>query len=248
MSTAPAYPSPRVASSHKPIRDLMRRLQRGPAPTLLVIAAGLCMGGVTALALFATKPLVVALPIAGLLLVIPTFVVRDKRLYWLGVLLFALQFEIEKNLNDGLAVINELNIDYTLWHFTFQVHATDLVLTVLLFYWYLETVFKRQRPYFPRIAWLVVGFLGFCLLSLRCGTLAIPGAGGNFAPAEIFPCLSVRRQQRQQQAGFTPRDNHGGYDSHHSGSRDGREVRDRLAAAAGVRRCATGRRSTSSNT
>ncbi len=166
MPTFPAYPSPRVASAYRPIHDFVRRLQRGPAPTALLIAAGLCMGGMTALVLFATKPLFVALPIGGLLVVMPTFVIRDKRMYWLGVFLFALQFEIHKNLNDGLAVIDRLNIDYTLWHFTFQVHATDLVLMVLLFYWYTETVFKGQRPYFPRAAWLVVGFLGFCLLSL----------------------------------------------------------------------------------
>lgn len=175
MSTVPAYPSPRVASSYKPIRDLVRRLQRGPAPTLLLIAGGLCMGGMTALVLFATKPLVVALPIAGLLLVMPTFVVRDKRLYWLGVLLFAVQFELHKNLNDGLAVIDRLNIDYTLWHFTFQVHATDLILLVLMFYWYAETVFKGHRPYFPRPAWLLVGFLGFCLASLVAAPSAYLG-------------------------------------------------------------------------
>jgi hypothetical protein len=153
----------------------VRRLQRGPALVALLVALGACMGGVTALVLFATKPLIVALPIAGLLIVMPTFVIRDKRMYWFGVFLFALQFEIHKNLNDGLAVIDRLNIDYTLWHFTFQVHATDLILTVLLFYWYAETVFKGQRPYFPRAAWLVVGFLGFCLLSLVAAPSAYLG-------------------------------------------------------------------------
>ena len=124
------------------------------------------MGAMTALVLFATKPLVVALPIAGLLLVMPTFVIRDKRHYWLGVFLFALQFEIQKNLNDGLAVRNLLNIDYTLWHFTFQVHATDVILAVLLFYWYIDLARRTQRPYFPRAGWLLIGFLGFCVLSL----------------------------------------------------------------------------------
>ena len=161
-----AYSPPRVASLKASIDELSRRLQSGPALGALLVAAGACLGAITALVLFATKPLFVVLPIAGLLLVMPTFVIRDKRLYWLGVLLFALQFEIEKNLNDGLAVIDRLNIDYTLWHFTFQVHVTDLILLILLFYWYAETVFNRQRLYYPRAAWLVVGFLGFCLMSL----------------------------------------------------------------------------------
>ena len=165
-ATNHAYSPPRVASLNRSINDLSRRLQSGPALIALLVAVGACLGAMTALVLFATKPLFVALPIAGLLVVMPTFVIRDKRLYWLGVLLFALQFEIEKNLNDGLAVIDRLNIDYTLWHFTFQVHVTDLILLVLLFYWYVETVFKGQRPYFPRAGWLVIAFLASCLLSL----------------------------------------------------------------------------------
>jgi hypothetical protein len=133
------------------------------------------MGAMMALFLYVTKPLLVALPIAGLLVVMPTFLIRDKRLYWLGVFLLTLQFEISKNLNNGLAVIDRLNIDYTLWHFTFQIHATDLILTVLLFYWYAETLFKGQRPYFPRAAWLVVGFFGFSLLSLVAAPSAYLG-------------------------------------------------------------------------
>ena len=175
MSTYPAYPPPRVASPNGPISNVLRRLQYGPSPVVLLIVLGGGLGALMALVLYVTKPLLIALPIAGLLLVMPTFVIRDKRLYWLGVLLLTLQFEISKNLNNGLAVVDRLNIDYTLWHFTFQVHATDLILIVLLFYWYVETVSKGQRPYFPRAAWLVVGFFGFCLLSLAAAPSAYLG-------------------------------------------------------------------------
>lgn len=124
------------------------------------------MGVLTGLVLYVTKPLLVALPIAGLLLVMPTFVIRDKRQYWLGVFLFALQFEILKNINDGLAVIEKLRIDYTLYHFTFEIRATDFVLAVLLFYWYTESLLRGRSVYFPRAAWLIVAFFGFCLISL----------------------------------------------------------------------------------
>src|SRR5687767_15108727 len=122
LSTYPAYPPPRVASLNASINDLLRHLPRGPMFVALLVAIGGGMGAMMALVLFATKLTFAALPIAALLIVIPTFLIRDKRLYWLGVLLFTVQFEIEKNLNDGLAVINRLNIDYTLWHFTFQIH------------------------------------------------------------------------------------------------------------------------------
>ena len=161
-----AYPQPRVASLNSSLKDLLRPFRQGPAFIALLVGAGACLGAMTALVLFATKPLAVALPIGALLLVMPTFLIRDKRQYWLGVFLFAVQFEIQKNLNDGLAVRNQLNIDYTLWHFTFQIHATDVILAVLMFYWYVDTVNKAQRPHFPRAGWLVIGFFACCVMSL----------------------------------------------------------------------------------
>ena len=165
MPSYPVYPPPRAVSLTRSLNDLLGRFPLS-ATVALPVALGGTMGFLMALALYVTKPLLVALPIVGLLVALPTLVIRDKRLYWLGVFLVTLQFEISKNLNNGLAVIDRLNVDYTLWHFTFQVHATDVVLLVLLFYWSVETAFKGQRPYFPRAAWLVVGFFGFCLLSL----------------------------------------------------------------------------------
>lgn len=166
VSTYPIYHQPRVHSIGRSLKGFARRFDRGPALAVLLFAYGGCMGVLMALALYVTKPLLIALPIAGLVVLMPTFIVRDKRLYWLGVFLLGLQFEISKNLNNGLAVIDRLKVDYTLWHFTFQVHATDVVLIVLLFYWFVETAFKRQGLYFPRAAWLVVGFFGFCFTSL----------------------------------------------------------------------------------
>ena len=161
-ATAP----PQVASLTNSLNRFLRRFPRGLVLQILSFVVGGGMGALTALVLYATKPMLVMLPIAGLLLVIPTFVIRDKRLYWFGILLFVLQFEIQKNLNDGLAVINELGVDYTLWHFTFEVRATDLILAVLLFYWYVEALLKGQRWHFPRAAWLIVGYFAFCLISL----------------------------------------------------------------------------------
>lgn len=130
----PTY-SPRVASLTASINGLLRRFPRGTVPAALSFVLGGTMGVVTALVLYVTKPLLVVLPIAGLLLVMPTFVTRDKRLYWFGVFLFTVQFEIQKNLNDALAVLDRLDVDYSLWHFTFELRATDLILMVLLYYW-----------------------------------------------------------------------------------------------------------------
>ena len=162
----PATSPPQVVSLTNSLNHFLRRFPRGVILLVLSFVLGGGMGALTALVLYATKPLLVMLPIVALLLVIPTFVICDKRLYWFGVFLFLLQFEIQKNLNDGLAVIEKLGVDYTLWHFTFEVRATDLILAVLLFYWYVEALLKGQRWYFPRAGWLIIGFFAFCLISL----------------------------------------------------------------------------------
>ena len=162
----PAHPPPQVATLTNSLNHLMRRFPHGAVPAVLSLVLGGGIGMLTALVLYVTKPLMVALPIASLLLALPTFVIRDKRLYWFGLFLFFLQFEIQKNLNDGLAVIERLGVDYTLWHFTFEVRATDLILAVLFFYWYVEALVNGKRWHFPRAAWLVVGFFVFCLISL----------------------------------------------------------------------------------
>ena len=157
---------PQVASLTHSVNHFLRRFPRGVVLAMLSFVIGGGVGALTALVLYATKPLLVMLPIAALLVVIPTFMISDKRLYWFGIFLFLLQFEIQKNLNDGLAVIERLGVDYTLWHFTFEVRATDLILAVLLFYWYVEALLKGKRWYFPRPAWLVLGFFAACLISL----------------------------------------------------------------------------------
>jgi hypothetical protein len=129
----------------------------------------LCLGGgvgiLVSLALYATKTAYVALLPLGLALVLPALVVKNFRLYWLTIFLLSLQLPISKNLNDGLAVVNRLKIDYTIWDFTFAITASDLVLLILLAIWANDRLFNGRRLRFPRVTWLAVGYLGICLLS-----------------------------------------------------------------------------------
>lgn len=129
----------------------------------------LCFGGgigtLVALSLYVTKTVYVALLPLGLALVLPALLTDNFRLYWFVVFLLSLQFTISKNLNDGLAVINDLKIDYTIWNFTFDVTASDLVLLVLLAIWVNDRMFHGKPMRFPPITWLAVGYLGICLLS-----------------------------------------------------------------------------------
>jgi hypothetical protein len=101
----------------------------------------------------------------GLALLLSTVFVKNFRLYWFAIFLLSLQFTMSKNLNDGLAVNDELKIDYTIQNFTFQITATDLALLVLVVIWANDRMFRRQPMRFPPVTWLAVGYLGISLLS-----------------------------------------------------------------------------------
>src|SRR5438105_2136322 len=133
---------------------------------LLVLGLGGGIGTIVALGLYVSKTAYVALLPCGLTLLLPTFFVNNIRLYWFAIFLFSTQFEIKKNLNDGLAVIDRLSIDYTIWNFTFDITATDLALLVLLAIWANDRMFHGKRMRFPPVTWLAVGYIGICLLSI----------------------------------------------------------------------------------
>ncbi len=129
----------------------------------------LCLGGgigtLVALGLYVTKTTYVALLPFGLAMVLPTVFLKNFRLYWFAIFLLSLQFAISKNLNDGLAVVDALKIDYTIWNFTFDITVSDLALLVLLAIWANDHMFHGKPLRFPPVSWLAVGYLGICLLS-----------------------------------------------------------------------------------
>jgi len=132
---------------------------------VFTLCAGGGIGVLVALGLYATKTAYVAMIPVALAAVLPIAFVKNFRMYWFAVFLLSLQFGITKNLNDGLAVVNELKINYTIWNFTFQIAATDLVLLILLAIWANDRIFHGKPLRFPPVTWLAVGYLGVCLLS-----------------------------------------------------------------------------------
>jgi len=118
-----------------------------------------------AFGLYVAKPAYVILLPAGLVLLLSTAFFKNYRLYWFGIFLFSMQFDITKNLNDGLAVISDLKIDYTIQHFTFEISATDLALLVLLAFWANDCLFHGLKVRFPPVSWLAVGYLLVSLAS-----------------------------------------------------------------------------------
>ncbi|MGH6801207.1 MAG: hypothetical protein ACRECZ_07320, partial [Methylocella sp.] len=112
-----------------------------------------------------TKTAYVAMLPLGLALVLSTVFAKNYRLYWFAIFLLSLQFTISKNLNDGLAVIDELKIDYTIQNFTFEITASDLAFLVLLAFWANDCLFHGKTVRFPPVTWLASGYLFISLLS-----------------------------------------------------------------------------------
>jgi O-Antigen ligase len=141
--------------------------RRGPPRWILfVLFAGGGIGALISLLLYSTTPLyAVLLPLGGALL-LPTLFLKNFRLYWLALFLLSLQFTASKNLNDGRAVMEALKIDYIVWHFTFEITATDLALLMLCIIWVNDGLFHKKPPIFPPVGWLAVGYLGLALLSI----------------------------------------------------------------------------------
>lgn len=152
-STTQARP---LANGGRSLRDLLG-----------LIVAGCAIGGVVALALYVMKSVAyVALLPAGVSLVCSVVFFKNARLFWFSLFLLSLQFTISKNLNDGLTVVEQLQIDYTIDTFTFKITATELCFFVLLALWANDWKFHGKTFVFPRAAYLALAYLGLCLLSL----------------------------------------------------------------------------------
>jgi hypothetical protein len=147
-------------------RNILAGHSGPPGWILFVLFAGSGIGALTSLLLYSTTPVYVALlPLGGALL-LPTLFLKNFRLYWLAVFLLSLQFTASKNLNDGVAVMDALKIDYTIHHFTFEITATDLVLLMLCIIWVNDGLFHKKPLLFPPVGWLALGYLGLALLSI----------------------------------------------------------------------------------
>jgi hypothetical protein len=134
-------------------------------PFLLMLCLGAGIGALVALGLYATSTSSVALVPLAFIIGLPTLFLKNFRLYWFAIFLLSSQFLISKNLNDGLAVIDALKIDFIIDHFTFSVSVTDLALLVLLAIWTNDRLFHAKPFHFPPVSWLAVGYLGVALVS-----------------------------------------------------------------------------------
>ena len=133
-------------------------------PRLLPIVTGALIGTSAAI-LYNSRPLLVALAIAGLLVLAGSLLFKNAQLYWLTIFVACLQLDVKKNLGDGVAVMDALGIDYMQYDFVPEIRASDLAMLMLTGIWIFDVVVNKRRFYFPKIAWIAVAYLAWAMLS-----------------------------------------------------------------------------------
>ena len=139
---------------------------------LFILFVGGGIGTLVALALYVTNAVYVSLLPVGLGFLLPALFLKNFRLYWFAIFLLSLQFQFSKNLNEGLAVIDTLKIDYIIGSITFDITVTDLALLVLLAIWANDCLLYAKPLRFPAVSWFAVGYI--CISVLSTAVAAIP--------------------------------------------------------------------------
>jgi hypothetical protein len=132
-----------------------------------IVTLGVLVALVTVLALTLVRPALVVLAFGGLVILIPTFILKDARAYWLFLLVVSIPFDISKRtttwLVDPWMLLREygppaggtLSLDF---------YLTDIVLGALLLPWLASLCLRRDRLYFPKIGYIFVLYLAWALI------------------------------------------------------------------------------------
>jgi len=110
-----------------------------------------------------------ALVIAGIVVVVVSFISRDLKLYWLAVFLTTIPLNITKLLFFSPEDVARMKEHYGVIAFENlvpQLYLSDLPLLVLLALWVGEILVKRKRIYAPKAMLVAAGFIAWCLLTL----------------------------------------------------------------------------------
>jgi O-antigen ligase len=134
---------------------------------LAIVIIGVFVGFITVLGLTFVRPVLLALALGGLIVLIPTFVVRDKRAYWLFLLVLSMPFDVYKRTTSWIVEPYILASQYGLpasGTVSLDVYATDVVLIGMLLPWLARLCLRRSTLYFPNIGYIFLLYLAWALI------------------------------------------------------------------------------------
>ncbi len=140
---------------------------RPPIGIAAIIAIGFFVALVSLLALSLVRPAVLAFAFGGIVILIPTLMMRDQRAYWLFLLALSIPFEVSKRTTSWLVEPWDLFDKFGLpasGIYSLDVYVTDVVLLAMLLPWLARLCLRRDRFYFPKIGYLFVLYLAWALI------------------------------------------------------------------------------------
>lgn len=134
----------------------------------LPLLGGLVVAGFAAVMMKALSIVWICLIFVGFIVFIPTFVVKDIKLYWLAIFIFILPLNITKMIGDSTAVVKITDNLGMPWGSlpALIITLSDLSFLLLLVIWFLEILTKKKTIYFPKYSYLALAFVGWSSLSL----------------------------------------------------------------------------------
>jgi hypothetical protein len=133
-----------------------------------VVAIGVAVAGAAVLGLSLLRPVALAFAFGGLVLLIPTFLMRDPKAYWLFLLVLTIPFEVSKHLSNWLVEPPDLVQDFGLpasGTVSVDLFLSDLVLLAMFVPWLAGLSLRRDKFYFPKVAYTFLLYIFIALAS-----------------------------------------------------------------------------------
>lgn len=116
----------------------------------------------------AFRPTFVGLGLVGLIVLLPTFVTREVKRYWLVLLIISFLFEVGKRLTKGIASPWLLEAKYGMpssGNLDISIYPSDLIMLLLVAHWFFRIATHKERFYFPKISYFFLAFLLWASIS-----------------------------------------------------------------------------------
>lgn len=136
-------------------------------PGLGIVGIGILVALATDVAVTQLTPVKLGFVLGGLALLIPTLAMKNPKAYWLFLLVLTIPFDISKWFSAWLVDPQTLVDRYgqpASGTTAVELYLTDVVFVAMLLPWLVQVCIRRQRLYFPKIAYFFVFYLGWALL------------------------------------------------------------------------------------
>ena len=129
-----------------------------------IVALGLLVAAVTVVALAHLRPIYLAIAFGGIIIALPTLVIREQKAYWLFMFVLSMSVDVRKRTTEWL--VNPLDLLDLAGPGTISldVYLTDVVLVALLLPWLARVALRLESFYFPKFAYLYVLYLAWALI------------------------------------------------------------------------------------